>query len=40
MSFSEYIATGMLVLLAVYMAARLATAAYFKSKQHYERQAK
>lgn len=38
MSFGEIIAYGGLALFAIYVAARLVSAAFFKSKQHYERQ--
>ena len=38
MTFFEYMASGLVVLLAVYLAARLVSAAYFKSKSQYERQ--
>ena len=38
-SFIEYCAMGLVIgPIAVYMVARLSTAAYFNSKQHYERQ--
>lgn len=36
MSFSEIAAYGFLGLLAVYLAARLISAAFYKSKSHYE----
>lgn len=37
MSFGEFIACGLLGLFAIYVAARLVTAAYFNSKQQHER---
>jgi len=37
-SFLQYTALGVFGLLVVYLAARLVTAAYFKSKQQHERQ--
>ncbi len=36
MTFFQYCAGGFLLLLLLYLAVRLMTSAYFKSKQHYE----
>lgn len=38
MNFIEYVASGFLLLGALYLAVRLASAAYFKSKQQHEKQ--
>lgn len=37
MTFTEYLLMGFVCLLILYVGARLATAAYFQSKQHYEK---
>jgi hypothetical protein len=36
MSFTGWVATGILALIAIYIAARLMSAAFFKSKSEYE----
>lgn len=40
LSFPEFVAIGFGSLVAIYIVARLVTAAFFKSKQHYERGSK
>jgi hypothetical protein len=38
MEFLEFVPAGVGILILVYVAARLVTAAFFKSKQQYERE--